>query len=511
MAEKTPMYLIGMKVTNFLKIENFDYQFDGKSVKIAGPNASGKTTLLRAVWAAVLGKAQVPVDVINKGKEKGEIEANLGGMVVKRTFTEKDSYLTVTLPAGPGGIIMKASNPQKILDSLVGEIALDPHAFMETDAKRQAEMAGHIFGVSDRLAEIDAKIKTFFEERTYTNRRCKELEAELKGTKPEPVVEEPVDIAALEIASQKYADLDLEYRSEKMKLDQSVADINKAKVLVSDYEKQISEIKEKISRQFSDIAKLGEISDTSAKRMTDIEVEAKAMPKREDLKTQIQEGRELNDRIKQTALKVEAWDKKAADLDEVEEKSTELSATIESLRKQRQQTIASAEIPVDGLGFEDGAMTYNEHPLSNASHAEQLRVAIAILMCQDPTLKLLTIKDASLMDAASWKVVEELASEHKFQVLYEIVSDDPDSAGLYIEDGNVTHVDGKKVEKKVEIINENAQVSVEVFDSLGEKPKAKPKTAAKKPVKTAPRSQKELDALAADADREMGDERGLFE
>lgn len=479
---KNPLYLIGMKVTNFLKVENFDYQFDGKSVKLAGPNASGKTTLLRAIWAACLGKAQIPSDVINNGKDKAEIEIDLGQYIVKRTITKKDAYLTITNAEG-----FKAGNPQTILDGLVGQIALDPHAFMETDAKRQAEQAGVIFGVSQDLDKVDAAIKQIFEERTYVNRKCKDLQAKLTGTKPEVEDLKPVDLDQLRATEAQYAELDLEYREVRSNLDHHRHVGNGLDSKIALLERQLEEAKKEQQEEFKAIV-------LTEKKLEHVTAKASELPARDDLKKQIEEGRETNLKIERQSIALQAWEDQAKELDEADEKSTELSAAIDKLRVQRQATIAGAKIPVDGLGFEDGVLTYNDHPLSNASHAEQLRVATAILMAQDPSLKLLTIKDASLMDNASWAVVEELAKEHKFQVLYEIVSDDASQAGIFIEDGIVTHVDGKKVEPKpVETVEEKAV------------PKAAPRT------KTAPRTKAEADAIEADADREMGDERGLFD
>lgn len=434
---KNPLYLIGMKVTNFLKVENFDYQFDGKSVKLAGPNASGKTTLLRAIWAACLGKAQIPADTINNGKDKAEIEIDLGQYVVKRTITKKDAYLTITNAEG-----FKAGNPQTILDGLVGQIALDPHAFMETDPKKQAEQAGVIFGVSKDLDKIDQAIKTIFDERTYINRRCKELEVKLTGTKPEPLDLEPVNIDELEESARHYESLDAGYREARRNQDLAIGTIDRMEATIKDLEERLA-----LARKTLDQAVTEKLQ--AEKVMGEITEAAKRLPEREEINRKIAEGKETNAKLDRHALALDAWEKQAKEFDQVEEKSTELSAAIDKLRAERQGVIASAKIPVDGLGFQDGILTYHDHPLANASHAEQLRVATAILMSQDPTLKLLTIKDASLMDKASWDVVEELAKKHQFQVLYEIVSDDSSQSGIFIEDGVVTHVDGKKVDPVV--------------------------------------------------------------
>jgi hypothetical protein len=99
---------------------------------------------------------------------------------------------------------------------------------------------------------------------------------------------------------------------------------------------------------------------------------------------------------------------------------------------------------VPGLGFEEDAVTYNGLPFAQASDAEQIKVSIAMGMAGNPKLRVMRIKDGSLLDDDSMKVVEEMAVTNDFQVFVEVV-DTSGKVGVYLVDGEIAAIDGEKV------------------------------------------------------------------
>jgi hypothetical protein len=55
-------------------------------------------------------------------------------------------------------------------------------------------------------------------------------------------------------------------------------------------------------------------------------------------------------------------------------------------------------MPIDGLSLESGRVMFNGIPLDQGSSAEQLRVSTAIAMSSNPELRVIRIKDGSLLD-----------------------------------------------------------------------------------------------------------------
>ncbi len=107
-----------------------------------------------------------------------------------------------------------------------------------------------------------------------------------------------------------------------------------------------------------------------------------------------------------------------------------------AIDKKKADALAKVKFPIDGLGFDDSGVTFYGVPFVQASAAEQLRVSAALAMATDPELRILQVRDGSLLDSDSMAVLEELAAEHDFQVWVEVV-DESGSLGIVIEDGSV--------------------------------------------------------------------------
>jgi predicted ABC-type transport system involved in lysophospholipase L1 biosynthesis ATPase subunit len=117
-----------------------------------------------------------------------------------------------------------------------------------------------------------------------------------------------------------------------------------------------------------------------------------------------------------------------------------------ALRAYKADVQKNAKFPVADLGFGDGEVIYKGLPLSQASDAEQLRVAVAIAMAANPKLRVIRVRDGSLLDSGGLALLEDLAKERDFQVWVETVSEDK-NIGVHIEDGTVVAVDGIEPEK----------------------------------------------------------------
>ena len=131
----------------------------------------------------------------------------------------------------------------------------------------------------------------------------------------------------------------------------------------------------------------------------------------------------------------------------LERAADELTKKLEAARQKKAYMIAAGNMPVTGLSFGTGEVMYNELPFEQASAAEQMRVSMAMAMAMNPKLKVVCIRDGSLLDSTSLKIVSELVEEHDFQLWLEQV-DESGEVGVYIEDGMVVSVDGEPQTRK---------------------------------------------------------------
>lgn len=112
----------------------------------------------------------------------------------------------------------------------------------------------------------------------------------------------------------------------------------------------------------------------------------------------------------------------------------EITARMKARETERRAVIESAALPIAGLGFSPFGVTYNGLPLEQASSAEQLRVSVAIAMASNPKLRVLRIKDGSLLDERSMAMLQEMADAKEYQCFIEMV-DTSGTVGIVMEDG----------------------------------------------------------------------------
>jgi hypothetical protein len=107
--------------------------------------------------------------------------------------------------------------------------------------------------------------------------------------------------------------------------------------------------------------------------------------------------------------------------------------------EEKRAAIAAAKLPVEGVEFVGEAIHLNGVPFDQASDAEQLRTSLAIAMAANPRLRVIRVRDGSLLDEDGLRIVEEMAGDRDFQVWCERV-DSSGKIGFVIEGGEVRHV-----------------------------------------------------------------------
>ena len=104
----------------------------------------------------------------------------------------------------------------------------------------------------------------------------------------------------------------------------------------------------------------------------------------------------------------------------------------------KQDLLSKAKFPIEGLSFDESGVYYNETPFSQCSSAERLRVSTAMGMAalnKDPNgLKIILIRDGSLLDADNLKMISDMAEKNGYQVWIERVGEGQECT-VIIEDG----------------------------------------------------------------------------
>lgn len=413
-------YITHLTVENFKRITAVDISFDaeGGVTTISGPNGAGKTSVIDAIAAAVAGKnAPKTPNPIRKGEDKAVIIATTDeGLVVTRTYRRRDddtitSSLTVTNAEG-----FTKQRPQDLLDAFLNAYALDPQAFATAKpADQKAELLSLVDLPFDP-AELDAQEAEVFATRTDVNRRVREYAAQLAGMPPVDASAPDAEVSVSDLMQQLAYANDVEQRraTAARNLEAARADVERTQAAI---ERAQEQLQEDIANRDALIAEnefLPDAVDTSA------------------LREQIANVDHVNASVRDNAARI-ALANKHRDADE---ESKALTAKLDAIKQQRVDGLSSVQFPVDGLGFDDTGVTFGGVPFSQSSAGERLTASIAIAAAANPGLRLVLVRDASLLDAAHRQMVAEYAESHGLRIVMEVVDENAES-GVVIEDGAV--------------------------------------------------------------------------
>lgn len=424
------MKIIRLCAENIKKLTVVEICPEGNVVQITGKNASGKTSVLDSLWWVFTGTANIQGQPIRQGETSARIEVQLGdagkvALIAERTFTPTNSYLSIKTADGA-----KYPKPQEFMNDLLGSLTLDPLAFMRQKSADQFETLRGLVTLDVDLEEIDAENRADFAKRTELNRDAKAARAQASAIKvPEGTPELMIVEADLldKITTAADANADIERRKANRANAFKQIETNKGTVakLRSDSEKLLA-----------DAAALQKASDGLEAQLKD----AGDLPALVDIsavRAELEAAKVTNASV---ALRGRL-DALTAEAKTLEDKADALTGTMEGRNAMKLAAIAKAAMPVPGLSFGDGVVTFNGVPLDQASDAEQLTVSMCIAAAFNPKLRVLRIRDGSLLDDDAMKRLATFAEDRDMQVWIERV-DGSGTVGFVMEDG---HVRGQEI------------------------------------------------------------------
>jgi hypothetical protein len=151
------------------------------------------------------------------------------------------------------------------------------------------------------------------------------------------------------------------------------------------------------------------------------------------IQKQIDEIQQTNAGVEQNKLYTAAQDNVAL----LEGTVKALTSKIKECDDQKAAQIEFAQFPMPELGFdEERGVLLNNVPFAQGSQARQLQASIAIGIALNPKVRVILIRDGSLLDDKSLAAVKETCAASKTQLWVECVSS-KDPSAIVIEDGEV--------------------------------------------------------------------------
>jgi recombinational DNA repair ATPase RecF len=427
--------IIGLRVENFKRIKVFNLAPKSNVIKITGANASGKSSVLDAVELALLGARGGPTNPVRRGAKNGKVVIDLGDFIVTRAWAEnaKDAAKGEMWIEAKNGL--RYSTPQAMLDDLMGRISFDPMAFMRMTPKQQAEELRRLLDIEEELAKVKADEAEDYKTRRDEDRRRQALVAQRAAivvAEGLPSKKRDLDAMTQELAEAGTFNVKIEREKQTREgFERERVQIGRS---VEDRSERLEQLRAEIERMEREIGK-------DRDRLTIIDNEMaswKPLPEPKnagELSEAIAAARAVNNAIDRR-IEAEVKDAEIAALNKTVES---LDVAIEKHRKKAAALIANAKYPVEGLGFTEDMVMYQGLPLAQASTAEQIRVCMALGMAGNPKIRIMRIKDGSLLDDAGMKVIEEMVEANDFQCLIEQV-DTTGKIGVYLVDGEIAAI-----------------------------------------------------------------------
>lgn len=390
---------------------------DGLTI-IGGDNNQGKTSVLDAIAWALGGDKFRPSQPQREGSV---LPPNLhivmnNGLIVERKG--KNSTLKVTDPSGEKG-------GQQLLNEFVEQLALDLPRFMEAPGKEKARILLQIIGVEDRLAQLEQA-----ESEQYNRRRAvgQIADQKKKFADEQPYFSDaPKDLISVTELIRRQQDI-LARNGENQKKRERLHQLEQESQRVND---ELAALLRKQEELHTDL----EIARKSAESLRD---ESTA-----ELEASIANVEEINRKVRANLDKEKAED----DAREYQQQYDELTKALSDTRKQKEDLLKNAQLPLSGLSVEEGELIYKGQRWDNMSGSDRLRVATAIVRKLNPKCGFVLLDKLEQMDRKTLQEFGEWLEAEGLQAIATRVSTGEECA-ILIEDGCVAGQEQPAAEMK---------------------------------------------------------------
>lgn len=451
------MKIIKLTSENVKRITAVSIEPDGTLVGIGGKNGAGKSSVLDSIAYALGGKELVPAEPIRAGEAEAKIEVDLGDLIVTRKFardmeaqTEEQEAANTPKRFGPTRSTLVVTNregarypsPQAVLDKLLGKLTFDPLAFSREEPKKQNEILRRLVGLD--FTALDARRKEAFDARAMAKRTLAIAEQKAAGM-PQAYEATAEEVSLDEVSAEMRRAEELRTaEGEAARANQRAAQEMDAVIEKSDQSAvRLKRLHEILKQTKEDISKETSFSDQCAmeiKRASERLVATQAashaaieaIPDVTSIQAKLAAVEANNKKVRAN----KAREAQLLECVRISDLVTAEQEKIDAADAERASTLAAASFPVPGLGVGEAGPTFEGLPLEQVSSAAQLQVSVAIGLALNPTLKVLLIRNANLLDDDSLAAVAAQAEHADAQIWCEFVTADAAGMTVVMEDGH---------------------------------------------------------------------------
>ena len=428
------MKIVQLQAENVKRLVAVELSPEGNMIVIGGKNGAGKSSVLDSIVYALCGKRSIPPKPLREGTKEGRVVIRLEGdenrslapLCVTRTFTEDGTTSLEVVTDDEYRAL--APSPQSILDQLVGRLGFDPLEFCRLKPKEQVDRLKEIVGLD--FTDIDKEYSKAYTERTAINKEGVQLKAQLDAAPPIPpdTPAEEISIKDLNVELTQAVERDKQKATLSAQIQQTTETIATARTRIDALTLKAAEIEKELSRSTEEI---GTLEAEYGKMLVAIgEMPDSRVP---DIQRQMAEASTTNATVRERSDRIKLNEK----LNTLRERSRALTTSLHSIEQDKRERMAEASWPMEGVGFSEEGVMLNGFPFEQASQAEQLKVSVALGAAANPRLRVLMVRDGSLLDKEMLSAIATIAKERDLQLFVERVSEDGQGCSVLIEVGSV--------------------------------------------------------------------------
>jgi ABC-type cobalamin/Fe3+-siderophores transport system ATPase subunit len=416
------MNIVKLQIKNFLSITDVQVS-PGQITQVVGSNNQGKTSILKAIEAALKGSTDG--NVVRHGEDQAEIIVEFSdGMSVHRKI-KSDGTQSVKVSKNE----MQAQSPQAFLNGIFESSAFNPLELLEP--KRRVEALLQAIPVKldadmvtvalsplpvtlppvdyeqHGLKALEALETYFFARRAEANKAHKSENERYKVMRSDyealTIPEEP--LTTPEKTAEQSGKLDLQIqqvRKVEGEISKKNAVLLERQKTLNDSAKKIEQLRNDLKHQEANHA----IYVTTANNLAD-EIHAMALPFNLD---QLREMQVQVEREKTLFAQRKAWNERndavyqqEKRVEEAFTKSEALTRCLDALRGSlKEQIMGTAELPIPGITYKEGDFYYEGHSISMLSTSASMKLACGIARSLAKKSKIICLDGAEALDESNY-------------------------------------------------------------------------------------------------------------
>ena len=437
-------------VHNIAKAMKMQFDDDGKVVVLTGANGAGKSTILMSIWIALGGvkyikrpKGYPKSEIINIDNTTAKISLVLKGVsrdieVVRTISQESDSEEAGAITSS---LKVKSTDGESIsqewLDGLLNSIAIEPMQLSAMTVDEQQQVIKDSVGIDtemfeQRRAVVIADKGAYDRSIHHKNNALIELNDQWDGELAEAKdADNVVDVSKIAQELSAMHDFNRKQKEQAALIEQTKREHKKMVDGNNDINRTIADLEQKLEKQKEIRTKMQEVYGAFVKDAKMI-AEPEALKDTSLLEAKMKTAQSYTDRV----IAIKEYKKIAEQLENEKENVRGMKAKIEAINKEEAE--AFSKFPVEDVTFDrQRGLIYKGVAIREASTSQKIMIGLLMSKAINPKLKLIQIRNGSLLDDNAIKVVDDFAKETGMTVMIETVREKFGDTVFEIVDGGI--------------------------------------------------------------------------